>query len=167
MSTRSAFDGLHAATSALDSAVAGLTMTTVEDRPVGAELAVVDRLAATVAEVQSSVVLAGQRIAEVLDMGTLPMHLGAIDAAIGASAITFWRDLRSFDAINDLRRATAKRDVEWRAWQQSFELSLLRCEQPLLDATAAVAAAWREIADLLTKGPNLPGQADVSYTTQG
>ena len=165
MSLGSAVNDLRTVTADLASAVAELVMITYEDRPTGSELAVVDRLAETVSEVQSSAVLAGQRVAEIRDPRTLPLHLDAIDAAIAAAAITYWRDLRSFDAVHDLRRAAAKQGIEWRTWVQSIELSLVRCEPPVLAASATVAAAWREVGELLTHYLKPPLEADVPDAT--
>lgn len=150
MSLGSVVIDLHNVTSALDQAVGELVMIVHEDRPAGSEVAIVDHLAETVSELQSSAVLAARRVADVRSSRALPSHLPYVDEAVAGCSTTYWRDLRSFEALHDLRRTASRRGVEWRTWQQSIELSLLRCEAPILQATRTVRSAWQEVGELLT-----------------
>lgn len=150
MSMGSAVIDLRNVTSALEEAVAELVMISHEDRPAGSEVAVVDRLAETVSELQSAAVEARRQVAEIRGSRMLPAQLPAVEEAVAACSLTYWRDLRSFAPLHDLRRTASRRGVEWRTWQQSIELSLLRCEEPVLQATRTVRSAWQEVGELLT-----------------
>lgn len=150
MSLGSALIDLGRVTTGLEQAVAELVMIVHEDRPAGSEVAVVDHLAETVSELQAGAVEASQRVGRVRGARMLPDHLAEVDDAVAACATTYWRDLRAFAPLHDLRRTASRRGVEWRTWQQSIELSLLRCETPVLEATRSVRSAWQEVGELLT-----------------
>lgn len=149
MSLSSALHDLEAAASALEDAVAELVMIVHEDRPASSQIAIVDHLAEVVSELQADSVLAGQRLQQLTDPRQLADRLTYVDEAVASCAETYWRELRSFARVSELRRTASSRGVEWRTWQRSLELSLLRCEGPLLRATGAVRSAWQEVGELL------------------
>ncbi len=150
MSLTTALDELRGANSSLAEAVSELVMTVHEDRPLHSEVAVIDNLAEVVSELQASVVQAAAELQDVSDIRQLPNRLPGVDAAIAASGVRYWRDLRSHAAVAELRAAAQRHGVEWRTWQSSLEQSQLRCEEPLLRSAASVRAAWREVGELLS-----------------
>ncbi|GGO84059.1 hypothetical protein GCM10011584_00720 [Nocardioides phosphati] len=149
MSLTSAQAELETTVSALEDAITELVMIVHEDRPAASQVAIVDHLAEVVSELQADAVLAGQRLHQLTDPRQLADRLPYVDQALAACAGTYWCELRSFARINELRRTAASRGVEWRTWQRSIELSLLRCEAPVLRAQAAVRSAWQELGELL------------------
>jgi hypothetical protein len=162
----SALADLRKAATGLGQTVTELVMIVIEDRPSLKVNAFADDLAETVSELQAGAVLAEQRIVAIRDPRRLPDQLWSIDEAVAGCAGTYWRDLRSFTPVRELRRTAANRGNEWRAWQHSVELSLLRCETPLLHATDAVRAAWQEIGELLANYlPTSPAPETASSTT--
>jgi hypothetical protein len=149
MSLSTALRTMRDSFAALNSALAELVMIVHEDRPVGSELAVVDDLAEVVSELQACVVEASTELAAVADTRQLPERLPSIEEALSGCALRYWRDLRSYRALAELRRPARSRGVEWWTWQESLEATELRCEEPLVDAIATVRASWREIGELL------------------
>jgi hypothetical protein len=161
MSLQSALRDLREATAGFDQAVTELVMIVHEDRPAKSEIAIVDHLAETVSELQADAVLASQRAEAIEDHRHLAGRLWTVDEAIGSCVATYWRDLRSFTPIRELRRTAYSRDLEWRTWQRSLELSMLRCEAPLEHATQAVRAAWQEVGERLDHYlPSAPKEAE-------
>lgn len=149
MSLESAHAELRAHSRELGQAVAELVTIVHEDRPHGSEVAVVDALTETVSELQSDAVGAAELVDRVREPRSLPIYLSRIDEAVAACATTYWRDLRAFEPLGELRLAARRGGHEWRSWQHSVEASQLRCEPLLQETTAAVRAAWGEIAELL------------------
>jgi hypothetical protein len=154
-------------------AVSELVTIVHEDRPADSDVAVVDALTETVSELQASAMAAGELVDRVADPRALPGRLGAIDAAVAACVTTYWRDLRAFGPISELRVAARRGRLEWRTWQLSVEDSQHRCELPLLETQAAVRAAWGEAAGLLalylpptqTTNPSDSATANVAGTS--
>jgi hypothetical protein len=163
MSLESAHRELRQRCRELGDAVTELVTIVHEDRPQGSDVAVVDALTETVSELQSSAVAAAEQVDLVGEARALPGRLGLIDAAMAACATTYWRDLRAFGPVSQLRVAARRGGPEWRRWQHSVELSQQRCEQPLFEASAAVRAAWGEAAELL--GLYLPNPELLSTAT--
>lgn len=162
MSMTSALASLRETTADLNQAVAELVMIALEDRPARSEMAIVDRLTETVSELQASAMLAHHRVAAIVDPRALAAGLALVDEAVAACASSYWRDLRAFDPVRELRRTAYSRGLEWRTWQRSLELSAIRCEGPLDRAGQAVRAAWVEVGEHLDgylprlRSPELP-----------
>jgi hypothetical protein len=138
-------DALRVATVQLSGCVAELAMITLEDRPVGSEVAAVDSFAEQVVELGSSVALAVREAAAIeasASVATLP----AVDAALADASLRYWRDLSSYGPTSEMRKLASAGGREWRAWQRSVELALQRCEQPMVDALAAVRTVWADFA---------------------
>lgn len=165
MSMASTLIDLRRAAVTLEQSIAELVMITHEDRPAASEIAIVDGLGETVSELQADAVLATQRLAAIARPRDLPDHLAPVGDAIGSCTTTYWRDLRSFAVVHELRRTASTRGAEWRAWQRSIELSLLRCEQPVQQAAAAVTAAWHEVGELLAHCLSAPAEPVHPITT--
>ncbi len=149
MSLESAHAGLRARCRDLAEAVTELVTIVHEDRPQGSEIAVIDALTETVSELQAATVQANELLAQVAEPRALTTYLGPIDEAVAAAERIYWRDLRAFAPLSELRHAARRGSREWRTWQRSVETSQLRCELPMQETTAAVRAAWRETAELL------------------
>jgi hypothetical protein len=149
MSLSSALHDLQEATTVHGDAGTELVIPVHEDRPSSSQVAIVDHLAEVVSELQADAVLATERLRQLTDPRQLADRLAYVDEALAACADTYWRELRAFARISELRRTAATRGVEWRTWQRSLELSLLRCEGPVLRATGAVRSAWQEVGELL------------------
>ena len=150
MSLGSALSDLRDASAGLDQAVSELVMIVHEDRPAQSQIAMIDHLAEVVSELQGAAVQAAQRVAAISEPRLLAGELWYVDEAVADCAETYWRDLRAFAPVQELRRTAYARGLEWRTWEGSIELSLLRCETPLLHTTNAVRAAWQEVGELLT-----------------
>jgi hypothetical protein len=149
MSLESALARLRSCCRDLSLAVSELVTIVHEDRPPDSDVAVIDALTETVSELQSSAVAAAELVDHVAEPRALPARLGAIDAAVADCATTYWRDLRAFRPISQLRVAARRGDLEWRTWQKSVEASQQRCELPLFETHAAVRTAWTEAAEIL------------------
>ena len=148
MTISHALQDLREATSRLSEAVTELVMIAHEDRPEGSDTAAVDAFAEQVSELQASVVLAVHELSRIEGPFRGADRMDAVDRAISAASLRYWRDLRSYDATSAMRRAARGGRPEWRAWQVSVEQSQQRCEQPLVDATAGTRAVWLELAEL-------------------
>jgi hypothetical protein len=133
----------------LEQAVTELVTIVHEDRPTGSEIAVVDALGETVSELQAAAVRATALLAQVGEPRFLPSYLEGVDEAVESAERLYWRDLRAFGPVSQLRRAQRRDGREWRTWQHSVETSELRCELPLAEARRAVRMAWSEAAELL------------------
>lgn len=149
MSLESSYAELCTRCSDLEQAVTELVTIVHEDRPPGSEIAVIDALRETVSELQAATVRANELLAQVTEPRAVPSYLGRIDDTIAVAERTYWRDLRAFGPISQLRRAERRDGREWHTWQRSVEASELRCEAPIAGARAAVQGAWREAAELL------------------
>jgi hypothetical protein len=149
MSLESAHTELRSRCRDLAQAVTELVTIVHEDRPQGSEIAVIDALTETVSELQAATVRAHELVGQVPEPRVLPAYLGRIDEAVRSAERTYWRDLRAFGPLSQLRLAARRSGREWRTWQRSVEASQLRCELPIHEATEAVRLAWREAAELL------------------
>jgi hypothetical protein len=149
MSLSTAVQDLRTSVADLNGVVAELVMIVHEDRPSGSDLALVDHLAEVVSELQAGVVGASSTLSALTDPRQLPDRLPMIDEQLGASADHYWRDLRGYEAVAELRRSAQGRGGEWRTWPGSVQASVQRCDAPLAAVTAALRAAWREVGELL------------------
>lgn len=150
MTISHALQDLRGSTARLSEAVTELVMIAHEDRPTSSETAAVDAFAEQVSELQSSVVLAGQELADIEGLTRVAERLSLVDQALAAAALRYWRDLRSYDATAALRQAARRGGADWRAWQVSIEQSQQRCEQPLIEATEGARSVWLELAELVS-----------------
>ena len=173
MSLESTHAELQARCRDLEQAVTELVTIVHEDRPKGSDVAVVDALIETVSELQAAAMRASELLAQVTEPRDLPTCLGRVDEAVAAAEHIYWRDLRAFEPLNQLRHAARRGDLEWRTWQRSVETSQLRCEVPIRLTTEAARAAWREAAELLglylprpnTRNAYEPANASVAGPT--
>jgi len=150
MSLSTAVQTLRTSVADLNAAVSELVMIVHEDRPTGSDLAMVDHLAEVVSELQAGVVAASSTLAALTDPRQLPERLPLIDRELDSASVRYWRDLRGYEPTVELRRSARGRGGEWRTWPGSVQASVMQCEEPLVAASSAVRAAWREIGELLT-----------------
>jgi hypothetical protein len=127
-------------------AVSELVLTVHEDRPVDTDLVVVDDLAEQVSELQGDIaavreILEPARAADADTFARLPYVAARLDAA----GTRYWRELRAYGPVGELRRAARRGGGEFSAWQRSVDASVQRCEEPLTDCVAALHARWREL----------------------
>lgn len=161
MSMASAVTDLQARAAEAGQAVGELVVVVHEDRPASSQVAIVDHLAEVVSELQAAAVDVAQLVAAVSEPRQLPAQLPHIDRARTACALVYWRDLRSYVPIHELRLSASRRDREWRSWERSVEVSMQRCEAPIMQLGDAVRAAWQEVGELLTHYLPPPGDLAV------
>jgi len=139
-------------------AVGELALTVYEDRPAGADLAVVDDLGEQVSELQGEVA-AARLLLRAAEGGTaveLVTCLPQVAALLDAAGRRYWRRLRAYAPVAELRRAARRGGAELPWWQRSVEAGAARCEEPLAACAAAVSACWREICGVAVTAPPVP-----------
>lgn len=161
MSMASAVTDLKARAAEVGEAVGELVVVVHEDRPAASQVAIVDHLAEVVSELQAAAVQAAQIAGSISEPRQLPVHLEHIDKALASCSVTYWRDLRAYAPIHELRLSASRRDREWRTWERSVELCLVRCEGPIARLGDAIRAAWQEVGELLTHYLPSPGELAV------
>jgi hypothetical protein len=123
-------------------AVAELALTVHEDRPAGTDLAVVDELAEQVSELQGDVAA----VRDLLRPGEpLVPALPGIAAHLDVAERRYWRDVRGYAAVAELRAAGRRHGGGLPAWRGAVEASALRCEVPFAVTATALNACWQEI----------------------
>ncbi|SEI92523.1 hypothetical protein [Demequina mangrovi] len=161
MSLTSARQEMIEATASLAESVTELVQV-IELRPESGEIAMVDRLAETVLELQASVADASDVLNAAADVRGIPAILPRVDRDISSAVRRYWLDLRSYDPIADLRAVARERGRELRTWQWSVEQSILRCQPDIERAAASVSAACHEVAELLSLQLLRPGDSRTS-----
>jgi len=129
-------------------AVMELAVTVFEDHPADTNLVMIDDLMERVSELQGACD-AIRRGVDRPDSGRADV-LAVVDEAADAAVIAYWRDLRSYRPIFELRRAARMRSPEWRGWATGVEQALEHCAQPIDDMRAAIRAAWQALSLLGT-----------------
>jgi hypothetical protein len=140
--------------------VSELALTVLDDRPVDADLAVLDAFAEQVSELQGAV--AGARELLVADESPVRRSLAEVAAHLEAAEAVYWAELRSFERMSEVRRAARRCGPEAVAWRGGVDASLQRCLAPLALTREAMLAAWAEVdrqLDLLTRTMS-PAAAD-------
>jgi hypothetical protein len=169
MSMTTALDGLRTANTALQQTIAELMMTVCEDRPDGSEIAAVDDLIDTISELQATAALVGAELGAIGDSRSLPAAMSRIGSATAECAVRYWRDMRAYPPVSQLRATARGRGRERAPRRPSQEDSEFGCEQPLLRTLDAVQLAWREIGELLClylpQVTEQPAQAPASAVT--
>jgi hypothetical protein len=130
--------------------VGELSLSANEDQPGDGDLAAAEYLAERVIEFQGRIAQARQHLAglppAVPEQG-LVRGLPAMDALVRRTHAFYWRELRAYNAVAQLRAATRRRGGAWPAWWQGVEQSIERCEGPVADADEAVGSVWLELAE--------------------
>lgn len=132
--------------------VAELVLSTNDDQPFESDLASAEHVAQLAVEIQG-------RLAEALTLfaagpPTSPEDalraLAGVERLVREVELIYWRDLRAYGPVSDLRGSTRRRSGAWPSWWSGVEQSLERCEEPLVAVGRAVGAAWYELANLPT-----------------
>lgn len=165
MSLSTAIPQLQMTGRRLREAVDELVTMVHDGRPHASEVAIVEDLADLVADLQADVVEANEVLGSVSDVRQLPARMALIDAAIGRANQRYWKGLRGYTPVAELRRTARGRGEQWHKWQRTIEDSQQRCEEPLAEVTASVRLAWQEIGELLSF--YLPSTATPSDTGAG
>ena len=129
-------------------AVAELVLSTNDDQPVQNDLAPAEDVAELAVEIQG-------KLAEA--MATLSAgppetsrdalrEVGVVESLVREASLIYWRDLRAYRPIAQLRSSTRRRKGVWPSWWFGVEQSLQRCEGPLVAVGETVGAALNELA---------------------
>jgi len=135
-------------------AVAELVLSTNDDQPEESDLASAEHVAQLAVEIQG-------RLADAL----IPFAAGSPDTTQGAlrslsdverfvreAELIYWRDLRAYGRVAELRSSTRRRGGAWPSWWSGVEQSLERCEEPIVAATRTLGAVWHELVSLPLTG---------------
>jgi len=154
MSLETAFSDLCQRLRMLRDALSSLRLTVVEDKPLHADLALLDRRADTVDDILSSAeeaLNAASRGCRALKSpakrDVARKALARCQEAFAALSLRFQSDLASYDRVAELISLGRQRGGEWRSWAASVKQALQQCEQPTCDAGQALFACWRELAE--------------------
>jgi len=138
---------VHRAMQDLWFAVAELVINANDDQPEESDLAAAEQAAHLSVEVQA-------RLAEALGGITdnppaspqdALRELSAVDRLLHEADLIYWRDLRAYGPVSQLRGSTRRRGGAWPSWWSGVEQSLERCEDPFITAGRAVGNAWHEL----------------------
>jgi hypothetical protein len=134
-------------------AVGELVLITVEDVPGPPGLAVADDLIDSVTGLQGEVAACRELIAAIpAELST--RTLAPVHEQLVAAALRYWRSVRAWEPVSELRQGTRSRSAEWTAWADSVLASAARCEAPLLAADASCQAAWTELIEATEPVPH-------------
>lgn len=155
MTRQGAHAELVSAVEDLWAAVCELVIIALEDAPRPADMAVVDDLVDSVSGLQGDVAACRDQLAR----GGGPLAAAALSELqheLAGTATRYWRSIRAYEPVTQLRRAARSRNGEWAAWVASVQRSAARCEDPLWATQAACHAAWTELLDSreLSPGPS-------------
>jgi hypothetical protein len=140
------------------SAVGELVLIALEDAPRPSDLAVVDDLVDSVSGLQGHVAACRHVLAP--DSPTLSgAELADLQHQLAAASLQYWRGIRAYEPVAQLRRAARARGSEWTAWFGSVQESAARCEAPLCAAAAACDLAWSEFLEAEYSPPKPGPQA--------
>lgn len=165
MSLATALDDLRSSIASMRHSITELVMIVDLDRPeCDDEPAAVTALVELITEFQAPIETSRDIVAELTDARQLPRHLPAIDGAVAVASQRYWEKLRAYTPTAERRTAT-RHNRQWKSWNESVELSQLRCEESLNALEATVRASWREVADLLVLYLPTHAPADAGHTT--
>jgi hypothetical protein len=137
---------LGSAVDELWAAVCELVLIALEDAPRPADLAVADDLVDSVSGLQGDVVVWRDLLAR--SPGPLDAAaLAQLQHQLAGTATRYWRSIRAYEPVAELRRAARSRNREWTAWVSSVRRSAARCEAPLWAAQTACNAALNELLE--------------------
>jgi hypothetical protein len=151
---------LHRAVRDLWLAVAELVLSTNDDQPEESDLASAEHVAQLAVEIQARLADALARFAGAppASTGDALRELCDVERLVREAGLIYWRDLRAYDPVSQLRDSTRRRGGAWPSWWSGVEQSLERCDEPLVAAGHAVGAAWHE---LLSPPPTKPTRSNI------
>ena len=138
---------LHRAVRDLWIAVAELVLSTNDDQPEESDLASAEHVAQVAVEIQARLAEALARFASGPPAGTEDAlrELYDLERLLREASLIYWRDLRAYGPVSQLRGSTRRRRGAWPSWWSGVEQSLERCQEPLVAAGQAVGTAWHEL----------------------
>jgi hypothetical protein len=138
---------LHLAMRDLWTAVAELVLSTNDDQPEESDLAAAEHVAQLAVEIQARLAEALARFAGTPPASTRDAlcELRDLERLLREAGLIYWRDLRAYGPVSQLRGSTRRRGGAWPSWWSGVEQSLERCEEPLVAAGQAVGTVWHEL----------------------
>jgi hypothetical protein len=138
---------LHLAMRNLWTAVAELVLSTNDDQPEESDLAAAEHVAQLAVEIQGRLAEALARFAggPPASTGDALRELRDLERLLREAGLIYWRDLRAYGPVSQLRGSTRRRGGAWPSWWSGVEQSLERCEEPLVAAGQAVGTVWHEL----------------------
>jgi hypothetical protein len=129
------------------SAVMELVLSTNDDQPVENDLASAEHVAQLAVEIQARLAdalagFAGEPLASTEDV---LRELFDLERLLREASLIYWRDLRAYGPVSQLRGSTRRRGGAWPSWWSGVEQSLERCEEPLVAAGHAISTVWHEL----------------------
>ena len=142
-------------------AVAELVLSTNDDQPEEGDLAAAEQVAQLAVEIQARLAeaLAGFAGGPLASTEGALRELSDLERLLREASLIYWRDLRAYGPVSQLRGSTRRRRGEWPSWWSGVEQSLERCEEPLVAAGLAVGGVWRE---LVTSPPTETTRTNIS-----
>jgi len=140
-------EALHRAVRDLWLAVAELVLSTNDDQPEESDLASAEHVAQLAVEIQARIAkaLAGFAGGPPASTEDALRELCDVERLVREAGLIYWRDLRAYGPVSQLRSSTRRRGGAWPSWWSGVEQSLERCEEPLVAAGQAVGTAWHEL----------------------
>ena len=138
---------LHSCVRDLWVAVAELVLSCNDDQPEEGDLASAEQVAQLTVEIQARLadVLAGFAGGPPVTREDALNELCRVERLIRDAGVIYWRDLRAYGPVRQLRGSTRRRGGAWPSWWSGVEQSLERCEGPLVAVDEAVGTAWHEL----------------------
>lgn len=138
---------LHRAVRDLWTAITELVLSTNDDQPEESDLAAAEHVAQLAVEIQARLAEALARFAGGPPASTEDAFRELVDLErlLREASLIYWRDLRAYGPVSQLRGSTRRRSGAWPSWWSGVEQSLERCEEPLVAAGQAVGTAWHEL----------------------
>jgi hypothetical protein len=142
-------------------AVAELVLSTNDDQPEEGDLAAAEQVAQLAVEIQARLAeaLAGFADGPLASTEDALRELFNLERLLREASLIYWRDLRAYGPVSQLRGSTRRRGGAWPSWWSGVEQSLERCEEPLIAAGQAVGGVWRE---LVTSSPTETTRTNIS-----
>jgi len=152
---------LHRALRDLWLAVAELVLSTNDDQPEQSDLASAEHVAQLAVEIQARIAGALTPFAagSTSSIENALREVCDVERLVREANLIYWRDLRAYGPVSELRSSTHRRRGAWPSWWSGVEQSLERCEEPLVAAGQAVGNAWHELvtaSPLETTRTNIP-----------
>lgn len=151
MTLEAAFDQLCSALEQARDALAGLRLTVVEDKPAGADVALIDllddRIESVRGRLQEALIeaLDGRQAARRFDYDGARRALTGCRPVAARAAREFAADIASYEAIVEVRRLGQRRGGEWRGWSAGVKQGIDACTPPLFDTIERLFDCWQEL----------------------
>lgn len=178
MTLEAAFSDLSLQLHRLREAVVGLRTTAVEDRPLRGEAVLVDLMGDTAEAALGWLEEAIAACREARRATEYPLDLDRARRSLATVQDRYTRafqrlsyDLLRYERVAELVRLGQERGGEWQAWAAGVREGLDWCQQPLFEASQALARCWQEVAERVgmtslsvqtTNIATVPGRAETT-----